>query len=537
MINSINTNIAAYYAQQNINIAGNNTSLSVARLSSGNRIVKASDDVASLAAGTSLATNVNTLKVALTNASQGSSLLQVADGALAQIITILQRQKAISVQAGSGSLSNSDRAFLNQEFQQLTAEIDQISGGTNFNGVQLINGGLGTSTHLAIDATAAANYDPTAVTGSTAATAVASTSPIQAFTSLGADQSIGGGATVGGVDITDSTGTLLTTGYDGVNGALHGQFSGFSLSNVVYGSGTGSGTLTASINGVDFSGSIADGDTSATLHNGNSYIKINFTAIDLTDSNSTANSTAQMSVDFDDTYLERTSTITGVDFTGTRLGGAIGSAAYGVASSRLYDSNASISDFKYGGNTGAADTNIITVQVNGQTFSATGLLDAFASATPSLAFQSTDGQSLVVDLTPSGTTVWGDFTNIRTNQDDQTALINALNIGFSRAGGGLNFAVGSASSDNIKVQLGSASSTNLFNGQSLDVATSASAQAASEALDVAIASATALRSTAFTAIAVQFRQRQPAEQHPEPGCRPRNAARYRYRGRIDQLCN
>jgi len=142
MINSINTNIAAYYAQANIGVASSAASASVSRLSSGNRITKASDDVAALAIGTSLRTSVSTLRIALTNTSQGSSLLQVADGALSQVTEILQRQKAIALQAGSGSLTDSDRSFLNQEFQSLKSEIDRLTGSTNFNGVRLLNGSL-----------------------------------------------------------------------------------------------------------------------------------------------------------------------------------------------------------------------------------------------------------------------------------------------------------------------------------------------------------------------------------------------------------
>lgn len=148
-ISSIKTNIAAYYAQANIGISSGKASDSVARLSSGNRIVKASDDVAALSIGTSLRTNVATLKTALLNTSQGSSLLQVADGALAQISEILQRQKAIATQAGSGSLTATERSFLNQEFQALGEEIDRLVSQTNFNGVELLNGRL--SQTVAVD--------------------------------------------------------------------------------------------------------------------------------------------------------------------------------------------------------------------------------------------------------------------------------------------------------------------------------------------------------------------------------------------------
>lgn len=149
MINSINTNIAAYFAQSNIGIASSMASASVSRLSSGNRIVKASDDVAALSTGTSLRTQVTTLRQALTNASQGTSLLQVADGALSQITEILQRQKAIALQAGSGSLTDTDRAYLNQEFQALSSEIDRLTGSVNFNGVKLLNGALSDTVKVA----------------------------------------------------------------------------------------------------------------------------------------------------------------------------------------------------------------------------------------------------------------------------------------------------------------------------------------------------------------------------------------------------
>ncbi len=155
MTSSINTNISAYFAQANIANASAAASASVSRLSSGNRIVKASDDVAALSTGTSLRTQVTALRTALTNASQGTSLLQVADGALSQVTEILQRQKAIALQAGSGSLTDTDRGYLDQEFQALTTEIDRLTGATNFNGVKLLNGALSTSAAVAEVKTAA----------------------------------------------------------------------------------------------------------------------------------------------------------------------------------------------------------------------------------------------------------------------------------------------------------------------------------------------------------------------------------------------
>lgn len=159
MANSINTNIAAYFAQQNIGKASAAAQTSVSRLSSGNFITKASDDVARLSIGTSFSTTVRTLKQALVNASQGVSLLQVADGALGQVTELLQRQKTLAVQASSGNLSNTDRGFLNQEFQALTQQIDFISQTASFNGVNLLNGSLSTTSTVTSNASDSAKSE------------------------------------------------------------------------------------------------------------------------------------------------------------------------------------------------------------------------------------------------------------------------------------------------------------------------------------------------------------------------------------------
>lgn len=141
-ISSINTNIAAYAAQRSLGHANTDTQSSIARLSSGNRIVRASDDVSAIATGTALRGSVTILRQALLNTSQGASLLQIADGALSQVTDILTRQKALAMQAGSGSVSNMDRSFIDQEFQALTQEIDRISKSTKFGSVALLDGTL-----------------------------------------------------------------------------------------------------------------------------------------------------------------------------------------------------------------------------------------------------------------------------------------------------------------------------------------------------------------------------------------------------------
>jgi flagellin len=498
-LNSINTNIAAYSAQANIGKASNSASASIARLSSGNRITKASDDVAALSIGTSLRTGVTTLKTALNNASQGSSLLQVADGALSQISEILQRQKAIATQAGSGSLGATERGFLNQEFQNLTAEIDRISNTTNFNGVKLINGGLGTTTSLASTDAQAAAFTATA-TASDNGTADASTKAIQAFDTT--DGTTRGTAAAGDVQIVDSANAALVgAAFNTVNTSLSGKIESVKLTDVTYGASTaGSATLTVKIGGVEYSGRI-NGNTAAqsiNLTNGNTTLRFSLgttAALGVQDytNSATANLSEQNFFDaFRTISFQRTVSIDGVDFSGTRLEGAVGIAGTGIASARLNSNTAVISNFQYGGNTGAADTNRLTVDINGTTFTATGVDDAIDTAAGKIVFQSDDGQMLSIDLT--GLDI--DFTatdNIRLNASTRDQFLNALNVGFSRAGTGLSFQVGSTADDSLKVSLSSANSASLYNGASLGVSTAEDSAVSVAALDKAIQKVTSLR--------------------------------------------
>lgn len=494
-LNSIKTNIAAYYAQANIGKASSNASSSISRLSSGSRIVQASDDVAALSVGTALRTVVTTLRMALLNANQGTSMLQVADGALGQVTDILQRQKAIAVQASSGSLTSSERGFLNQEFQALASQIDQIAANTNFNGVTLLNGGLGTKSKLANLDALAALFDPTAADLNTAATAVASTTAIEAF-NVTDGSTLNGAAAPGALDIVDSANAVLADGaYENVNSAVYGAFSSFKLSDAIYGV---SAKLTATINGVEFTGTVLEGGTTATVSNGSTNILLAFTAVTTTDDGTLGVAQTQINADFKNTRIAHTVVVQGVDFSNTRLQDAVGAATTGNAMARVYDpTRLDISNFQYAGNTAAADTNILTVQVNGQVFTASGVLDNIDDATGTiLVFDGGDGQALYIDitgLTANATNPNTAIGDIRTNIKDRTDFINALNVGFSKAGGGLNFNVGTTSSDNIGVNIRATTTVSLYNGQTLSVATAADAAAASDALDIAIKTVTAVR--------------------------------------------
>ncbi len=140
MANSILTNNAAMSAQRFLSMAGDKAASSIAKMSSGSRIVKASDDASSLAISNKLRADIATLKQASANASQGSSLLQVANGGLSQIGDILTRMKTLSTQVVNGTLSSAERQFAQQEFSNLITQVGETASQTQVNGIAVLNG-------------------------------------------------------------------------------------------------------------------------------------------------------------------------------------------------------------------------------------------------------------------------------------------------------------------------------------------------------------------------------------------------------------
>ena len=137
---AIVSNRAADVAHRHLVMNDMAATFSLAKLSSGSRVVAAKDDAAALAIGMRLSAEVGGLKQASINAGQAISMMQIADGALGKISDILNRMKALSVQAGSDQLSSTERGFLDTEYVQLRSEIDRISSDTEFNGNALLNG-------------------------------------------------------------------------------------------------------------------------------------------------------------------------------------------------------------------------------------------------------------------------------------------------------------------------------------------------------------------------------------------------------------
>jgi len=136
----ISTNTASNSANRYLSINSSAQSSSVSKIASGSRITSASDDAAGLAVATSLNSDVTVLKQASTNASNATSILESADGTLSNIAEILQRMRSLATQAISGTVTDSERTYLNEEYQQLNSEITSIASGTRFNDESLLDG-------------------------------------------------------------------------------------------------------------------------------------------------------------------------------------------------------------------------------------------------------------------------------------------------------------------------------------------------------------------------------------------------------------
>jgi flagellin len=136
----VNTNIASLNAQRNLSSVSGRLQGNFSRLSSGLRIATAADDAAGLGVSERMRSQIRSMSVASRNAQDGISLSQTAEGALSEVNNNLNRMRELAIQASNGTLSTSDRATLDVEFQALITEIGRVAAQTSFNGLQLLDG-------------------------------------------------------------------------------------------------------------------------------------------------------------------------------------------------------------------------------------------------------------------------------------------------------------------------------------------------------------------------------------------------------------
>ena len=139
----INTNTASIAAQRALGITKNNLDSNLRKLSSGERITRASDDAAGLAISEKLRGHIRGLRQAKRNSDDGVSLIQTAEGGLNEISNIIIRLRELSIQAASDTVGDTERGFSNIEFQNLLEEVQRISQGSEFNGKKLLDGSGG----------------------------------------------------------------------------------------------------------------------------------------------------------------------------------------------------------------------------------------------------------------------------------------------------------------------------------------------------------------------------------------------------------
>jgi flagellin len=156
---SVNTNVSALNAQRQLFDSSNSLSRSFERLSSGQRINRASDDAAGLQIAERMTSQIQGLNQGVRNATDAISMTQTAEGALGETANMLQRMRQLAVQSQNGINSAADRNALNTEVSALKLEISRIATATEFNGVNLFDGTVNASFLVGSESTQTISVD------------------------------------------------------------------------------------------------------------------------------------------------------------------------------------------------------------------------------------------------------------------------------------------------------------------------------------------------------------------------------------------
>jgi flagellin len=201
---TVNTNIAAISAYQNLNKTSDMFTTSLGRLSSGLKINTAADDAAGYVISQQLQRQSNSYGVAINNAQDGVSVLQTAQGALNQTTSILQRMNELAMRAANGDgTDNTARTADNQEFTALKTQLDQIANSTVFGGANLLNGTYNATFQVGTDNTANSTVNVALTSGAAGSTTSFGASglgvnALDISTQAGASTAIGAGTSAAG---------------------------------------------------------------------------------------------------------------------------------------------------------------------------------------------------------------------------------------------------------------------------------------------------------------------------------------------------
>jgi flagellin len=260
MASIINTNIGSLNAQRNLSSSQASLSTSMQRLSSGLRINSAKDDAAGLAIADRMTAQIRGSNQAARNANDGISLAQTAEGALTEVTSNLQRIRELAVQSSNATNSDSDRASLQAEATQLTAEITRVASQTQFNGTNLLDGNF---QNKSFQVGANANQSITiASIGNAQATALGSEQLKTTGTAM--NKSILGAAN----GVIASTATTFSTAQGGTSVAATwiADSSAKTIAAAVNTAANGNGVTATATNSATLSGISANGTVSFTLN-------------------------------------------------------------------------------------------------------------------------------------------------------------------------------------------------------------------------------------------------------------------------------
>ena len=217
---AINTNVAASITANALTKNERAMSQAMERLSTGQRINSAGDDAAGLAISSRMTSQINGLNMAVRNANDAISMVQTAEGAIGEIVNMLQRMRELAVQATTGTMSSTDKAAADVEFEALDAEILRVSQNTEWNGTKLLDGSLNASAATAFQVGANASQTISVTFSDFSTEGVGSISDqttdslITTGTLVGLTNSSIGSGTVAtdlaGLDITSSANAAIT---------------------------------------------------------------------------------------------------------------------------------------------------------------------------------------------------------------------------------------------------------------------------------------------------------------------------------------
>lgn len=192
----INTNTMANSAYRSLSATQDTVSKSMEKLSSGLRINRAADDAAGLSISEGLKSQVSGLAQASRNAQDGISVIQTTEGALTEVHSILQRQRDLAVQGANDTNNAASRAAIKTEGDALGKELDRLTQGTNFNGIDLLKGG---SKNIQVGTGGTAN-DTIAINLGDVATAVGALSSSTAAADFDVSTNSNAQTTIGKID-------------------------------------------------------------------------------------------------------------------------------------------------------------------------------------------------------------------------------------------------------------------------------------------------------------------------------------------------